>query len=67
MHYLEMIIDNELIDIVPFCSDWCHNSYCVMHGIKYEGWNGCHEGGDNAEFCAYCSEEIHGDKRNDNV
>ena len=62
MHYLEVVSGNELIDVIPFCSDWCHQQYCRAHDVKYEGWNGCQEGSDSAEYCASCLEEIHGNR-----
>ena len=64
MHYLEVVLGNELVDVIPFCSDWCHQQYCRAHDMKYEGWNGCHEGSDSAEYCASCLEEIHGNRYN---
>ena len=64
MHYLEVILDDDLVDLIPFCSDWCHQQYCRAHDVEYEGWNGCHEGSDAAEYCANCLEEIHGNRYN---
>lgn len=48
-HYIED--DGELVDLIPFCSDSCHREHM---SLAYDGWNGCHEGGDSAEFCAHC-------------
>lgn len=46
--------DGNLVDLVPFCSDWCHQEWCRVTGFAYGGWNGCHEGGDSEEYCAEC-------------
>lgn len=62
MHYLIKMWGDEMVDLVPFCSDWCHQSFCKANNLKYEGWNGAHEGADAAEFCSYCLEEIHGNR-----
>lgn len=59
-HYLHIEKDGELVDLIPFCSDWCHRSYCSAYGVKYDGWNGCHENSDTPEDCFYCDEPIHG-------
>ena len=52
------IIENgkgNVVDVIYFCSDSCHRSYCSTHtDLTYEGWNGCQEGGDSVEFCAAC-------------
>lgn len=55
MHY-HLITDDtgDVVDLIPFCSDACHQEYCRDHGVPYGGWNGCHEGGDSCEFCANC-------------
>lgn len=53
-HYL-LITDTatgDLLDLIPFCSDYCHYWYCHENGIEYEGWNGCHE----SEFDQQCAE-----------
>lgn len=54
MHVLDIYENDDLVDYVPFCSDACHREYCTTHNIPYEGWNGCHEGGDAPEFCSHC-------------
>jgi len=52
------IVENgpgNVVDVIYFCSDGCHRDYCRAHpDLPYEGWNGCHEGGDSVEFCAQC-------------
>jgi len=54
IHYIEDHNGN-VVDIIPFCSDSCHLSYCAEHAdLTYDGWNGCHGGGDAEEFCANC-------------
>jgi hypothetical protein len=59
-HYYEVEDDKgDLIDLVVFCSDFCHQSYCRENGKEYGGWNGCHE----LEFttpCESCGEQVHG-------
>lgn len=54
MHYHFIEFQGDLVDLVPFCSDACHQAWCEEEGIEYEGWNGCQEGGDYIEFCANC-------------
>jgi hypothetical protein len=51
-HYIEGAT-GDLIDLVPFCSDDCHRSWCADTGEEYI-WNGCHEGADYPEYCAQC-------------
>lgn len=55
MHYL-FIEDayGDVVETVPFCSDACHRQYCIDNDIEYNGWNGCHGGGDSREYCAHC-------------
>jgi len=54
VHIIENGVGN-VVDVIPFCSDAYHRDYCASHSdLKYEGWNGCHEGGDSVEFCAEC-------------
>lgn len=52
------IVENgagNVVDVIYFCSDACHQDYCDGYDdLPYEGWNGCHEGGDSVEFCASC-------------
>lgn len=33
----------ELVEVMIFCSDGCHMDWCSSNGVKYGGWNGCHE------------------------
>jgi pyridoxal/pyridoxine/pyridoxamine kinase len=37
-HYVEIVVDDEMIDAVVFCSDFCAKSH-----EAYNGWNGCYE------------------------
>jgi hypothetical protein len=46
-------VEGNLVDVVPFCSDWCHWNWCDQNGKRYGGWNGCHEH-DHTEVCANC-------------
>jgi len=58
MHYHFVKDDHgDVIDNIPYCSDWCHRE---GEGEYYEGWNGCHEGADYAQECANCGEVIPG-------
>lgn len=58
MHYHFINDDRgELLDIMPFCCDSCHQQWCKENGAEYGGWNGAHESGDYGdylEFCAQC-------------
>lgn len=55
MHYLFIEDkDGNLVDLIPFCSDYCHYNYCLEQGIEYSGWNGGYEGADYREYCAQC-------------
>ena len=60
-HYLSITdsATGDLLDIVPFCSDYCHFWYCHENRIEYEGWNGCHEH-DHDEVCAECGTVLPG-------
>lgn len=59
-HYYEHNdINGDIVDITPFCSDWCHQQWCAENGMNYEGWNGCHEQPYDTE-CAHCEEQILG-------
>ena len=53
MHYLYDVIGG-VVEFVPFCSDACLRDYCAERGIEYDGWNGCHDGGDYRHYCAQC-------------
>lgn len=55
MHIHEIDDANgDLLTVFAFCSDSCHQDWCTATGEAYGGWNGCHEGGDYAEYCASC-------------
>lgn len=59
-HYYEIEDDTgNLVDLVVFCSDWCHKSYCREHSLTYRGWNGCHENPYTVP-CASCGETVAG-------
>lgn len=47
----------DLVDVIVFCSDWCHRDYCNSHGMSYDGWNGCHEM-DAPQQCANCEKKM---------
>jgi endogenous inhibitor of DNA gyrase (YacG/DUF329 family) len=49
----------DLVDLIPFCSDGCHQNWCDENSKNYEGWNGCHEH-DHDEKCASCGRIIPG-------
>ncbi len=49
----------DLLDLIPFCSDSCHQDYCRTNQTAYEGWNGAHETYDDAE-CATCEALLQG-------
>ena len=56
-HVLELRnIDDELVDIVVFCSDFCHQDWAKHNTKKYEGWNGCHEV--NETQCKNCASDL---------
>lgn len=60
-HYKEIndTLTGDLLDVLVFCSDFCHYGWCEENKVEYQGWNGCHE----LEFddnCAQCHESIHG-------
>jgi hypothetical protein len=59
-HYYEVDDANgDLIDLVVFCSDWCHKSWCNQNNKTYGGWNGCHELEFSTE-CQFCETKVHG-------
>ncbi len=72
MHY-HFVEDSsgDLVDLVPFCSDACHQAWCTENDVAYGGWSGANEGGDSAEFCAHCGTFAGGtpecDHQRDNV
>ena len=44
----------DIIDIVYFCSDYCHKTWCGDDANPdYAGWDGCHETDYTVE-CACC-------------
>jgi hypothetical protein len=52
-HFVEDTHGN-LVDLIPFCSDYCHQEWCYENAIPYGGWNGCHEDPYYEELCARC-------------
>lgn len=59
-HYYEVRDGRgDLVDLVSFCSDWCHQAWCRETGNEYQGWNGCHEH-EYREDCASCGEVMPG-------
>ena len=59
-HYHEVNAESgDLIDLIVFCSDNCHWSYCHDNDLDYAGWNGCHEL-EFSEYCAQCCDSIAG-------
>lgn len=55
MHYHYLTDETgDTVDLVPFCSDGCHRTWCATHDETYGGWNGASEGGDSSEWCAAC-------------
>ena len=59
MAHLHLVCDvgsGDLIDIVSFCSDGCHQQWCRDNGVEYEGWYGAQETYDHR--CASCKEII---------
>lgn len=59
MAHVHFIEDDggDLVDLVHFCSDWCHRDWCQETGTTYEGWNGCHEIY-RPEWCATCRDGL---------
>jgi len=51
--------NGDLIDLVYFCGDFCHQQWCKETDHPYDGWNGCHEIQHN-ETCADCGALIKG-------
>jgi len=58
MAHLQLIenLDGDLIDVVEFCSDFCHSDAA---GVEYQGWNGCNELEFNSP-CQNCGTTIEG-------
>ena len=42
----------DLVDIVPFCSDYCHRTWGALDGIECL-WDGCHET-EIEQKCEHC-------------
>jgi len=53
VHYRTVEQDGDVVDLIPFCTDWCNRDYCLEHNLEYQGWNGCHEL-TRDEKCAKC-------------
>lgn len=53
--------DGDVIDVVEFCTDWCHQQYARVNELEYDGWNGCHEvqvvHGEETP-CAFCGSNM---------
>jgi hypothetical protein len=59
-HYLEIEDSKgDLVDVLVFCTDFCHEAYARQNGLEYKGWNGCHEL-DFDQNCLYCEDTVHG-------
>ena len=56
--HLQLIedLDGQLIDVIEFCSDFCHRD---ASGVEYQGWNGCNESEFNT-VCQNCGAVIEG-------
>ncbi len=61
MAHLHVIEDNdEVTDVVVFCSDPCHRDWCNRAGNPgYTGWNGCQEIS-VSEPCIECGDNVEG-------
>jgi hypothetical protein len=53
--HLHLIEDEneQLVDAIDLCSDFCHKDYCDINNLEYRGWNGCNESEFNT-WCANC-------------
>ena len=59
-HYHEINdTHGDLIDLIAFCSDWCHQQWCTQNEVEYQGWNGCHEHPYD-DKCQNCEADIDG-------
>lgn len=59
MHYFYVEdASGDLIDLVPFCSDYCHRHWCEENNKEYQGWNGCQERADYTQYCEWCETKI---------
>lgn len=54
MHYHYVTDGDDIVDLIPFCCDACHQDWCKLTQTPYEGWSGAQEGADYPEFCANC-------------
>ena len=61
MAHLHLIEDSQgdVVDQVVFCSDFCHQDYCIREDVGYQGWFGCQEIS-ITEPCANCESEVQG-------
>ena len=59
-HYIEDE-HGELVDLLTFCSDYCHQAATGEH---YAGWNGCHEL-EHGTPCFHCEEWVPGTEDED--
>jgi hypothetical protein len=58
LHFIE---DNygDIVDVIVFCSDYCHREYSFTNSLDYGGWNGCNEIS-FSEPCAECGDMVSG-------
>ena len=61
MAHLHLIEENDdVVDTVVFCSDSCHQSWCMkVENPDYQGWHGCNEIS-VWEPCAECGDKVPG-------
>jgi len=61
MAHLHPVEDDrgDLIDVIVFCSDYCHRQYDRENDLSYGGWYGCMEI-PVSEPCAYCEQTVWG-------
>lgn len=61
MAHIHRIEDShgDLVDLIYFCSDWCHQSWCDKTLKAYDGWDGCHEL-QTSQPCEWCQDTIEG-------
>lgn len=54
--HIHRIEDNhgDVVGVMYFCSDACHRQWCARTDTPYDGWDGCHEGGELGEWCNNC-------------
>ena len=55
--HIHLVTDHngDTVDIVTFCSDYCHKDWCNVSGVAYDGWYGCQEMPSPA-VCAQCGD-----------